>query len=102
MSAEESYPLEVEGTLDPQLSRGLWLVKWLLAIPHFVVLAFLWIAFFVLTFVALIAIVFTGPLSPLAVRVQRGCAPVDVARRLLHVRRTRHRPVSAVHARTGA
>ena len=60
MSAEESYPLEVEGTLDPQLSRGLWLVKWLLAIPHFVVLAFLWIAFFVLTFVALIAIVFTG------------------------------------------
>jgi hypothetical protein len=55
-----SYPLEVEGRLDPQLSRWLWLVKWLLAIPHFVVLAFLWIAFFVLTFVALVAIVFTG------------------------------------------
>ena len=44
----------------PQLSRWLWLVKWLLAIPHFVVLAFLWIAFFVLTFVALVAILFTG------------------------------------------
>jgi hypothetical protein len=58
--AEVSYPLEVEGRLDPQLSRWLWLVKWLLAIPHFVVLAFLWIAFFVLTFVALVAIVFTG------------------------------------------
>ena len=60
MVAEVSYPLEVEGRLDPQLSRWLWLVKWLLAIPHFVVLAFLWIAFFVLTFVALVAIVFTG------------------------------------------
>jgi hypothetical protein len=58
--AEGSYPLEVEGRLDPQLSRWLWLVKWLLAIPHFVALAFLWIAFFVLTFVALVAIVFTG------------------------------------------
>ena len=60
VSAEASYPLEVEGRLDPQLSRWLWLVKWVLAIPHFVVLAFLWIAFFVLTFVALVAIVFTG------------------------------------------
>jgi len=60
VSAEASYPLRVEGRLDPRLSRGLWLVKWLLAIPHFVVLAFLWIAFFVLTFVALVAIVITG------------------------------------------
>ena len=60
MSADVSYPLEVEGRLDPRLSRWLWLVKWLLAIPHIVVLAFLWIAFFVLTFVALVAIVFTG------------------------------------------
>jgi hypothetical protein len=60
VSAEVSYPLEVEGQLDPGLSRGLWLVKWFLAIPHVVVLAFLWVAFFVLTFVALVAIVFTG------------------------------------------
>ena len=60
MSAEVSYPLEVEGRLDPRLSRWLWLVKWLLAIPHYVVFALLWIAFFVLTFVALVAILFTG------------------------------------------
>ena len=60
MSGDASYPIEVEGRRDPQLSRWLWLVKWLLAIPHFVVLAFLWIAFFVLTFVALVAIVVTG------------------------------------------
>ena len=57
---DESYPLRIEGALDPGLSRWLWLVKWLLAIPHFIVLAFLWLAFAVLTFVAFFAILFTG------------------------------------------
>ena len=60
MNTPSTYPLRVEGTLAPSLSRGLWLVKWLLAIPHFVVLAFLWAAFFVLSIAALIAIVVTG------------------------------------------
>jgi hypothetical protein len=36
-----AYPLRLEGHLDPDLSRWKWLVKWFLAIPHFVVLAFL-------------------------------------------------------------
>lgn len=54
------YPLHVSGTLDPGVSRWLWLVKWLLAIPHYIVLFFLWIAFAVLTVVAFFAILFTG------------------------------------------
>ncbi|MDH4177203.1 MAG: DUF4389 domain-containing protein [Thermoleophilia bacterium] len=55
------YPVTVEAELDEaHLSRALWLVKWLLAIPHYVVLVFLWIAFWVLTVIAFFAILFTG------------------------------------------
>lgn len=59
-AAAGRYPLVLEGSLDPKLSRGLWLVKWLLAFPHFIVLAFLWVAFALLTVVAFFAILFTG------------------------------------------
>ena len=55
-----NYPIRIEGNLDPSVSRGLWLVKWLLAIPHYFVLAFLWLAFGVLSIVAFFAILFTG------------------------------------------
>ena len=55
-----TYPLQLEGTLAPQLNRGLWLVKWLLAIPHFIVLVFLWIAFAGVTVIAFFAILLTG------------------------------------------
>ena len=54
------YPLRLTGELSPKLSRGLWLVKWLLAIPHFIVLFFLWIAFVVVSLVAFFAILLTG------------------------------------------
>jgi len=56
----EGYPLRFEARLDEPLSRWLWLVKWLLALPHWIALAFLWIAFHVLTLVALVTILFTG------------------------------------------
>jgi hypothetical protein len=36
------------------------LVKWLLAIPHYVILAFLWLAFFVVSVIAFFAILITG------------------------------------------
>jgi hypothetical protein len=54
------YPVRLEGKLDPNLSRWQWLFKWLLVIPHFVVLAFLWTAFVLLTIVAWFAIIFSG------------------------------------------
>src|SRR5689334_4933556 len=52
---EYEYP---EAARD--LNRWLPLVKWILAIPHFVVLAFLWIAAVVIVILAWFAILFTG------------------------------------------
>jgi hypothetical protein len=55
-----TYPVVVAGRLDPGLSRWLWLVKWVLVIPHVLVLIALWAGFLVLTLVAMVAIVVTG------------------------------------------
>jgi hypothetical protein len=50
----------LEGRLDLPLSRGLWLVKWLLALPHWIVLFFLWIGFALATLAAFFVLLFTG------------------------------------------
>ena len=55
-----AYPLQLEGSLDPPLNRWQPLIKWLTAIPHVIVLFFLWIAYGVLSVAALFAIVATG------------------------------------------
>ena len=60
MAVTPVSPVQLEGRLDRELSRWLWLVKVLLAIPHYILLGFLWIAFFVLTVIAFFAILFTG------------------------------------------
>jgi len=69
MHPDETGPYEPPATapnvavtarLDPHLSRWLWLVKWLLALPHYLVLAGLWVAVLLCSVVALFAILFTG------------------------------------------
>lgn len=46
--------------VERDLNRGLPLVKWLLAIPHFIVLIVLWLVSLVVVFIAWFAILFTG------------------------------------------
>ncbi|HVS04612.1 MAG TPA: DUF4389 domain-containing protein [Candidatus Dormibacteraeota bacterium] len=57
---EQSVHLDFAYPDARQLNRWLPLVKWLLAIPHYVVLFFLWIASLVAVAVAWFAILFTG------------------------------------------
>src|SRR4051812_14208943 len=56
-----SYPVRVDGATEPEVvSRGLWLVKWLLLVPHLAVLLFLWLAFYAVGIVAFFAILIAG------------------------------------------
>ncbi len=57
---QASYPVSIRGELTEPPARGWWLLKWLLAIPHYIILAFLWIAFIVVTIIAFFAILFTA------------------------------------------
>ncbi len=51
-----AYPLSVVRGFFDQPSRALWLVKWLLLIPHYIILVFLWFAFWIVTVIAFFAI----------------------------------------------
>jgi len=56
----EPYPVRLEGNPTEPLSRWLWLVKWLLLIPHFICLVFLFITAVFTTIAAFFALLFTG------------------------------------------
>lgn len=60
MTEQRSYPLEIRGELSFPPNRGLWLVKWLLALPHWIILFFLGIGAFVVWFIAWWAVLFTA------------------------------------------
>lgn len=55
-----TYPVRLDARIDPETSRWLWLIKFLLVIPHVILLCFLWLAVSILTVVAGISILFTG------------------------------------------
>ena len=55
-----AYPVSVRGSLDEPISRWLFLVKWLLIVPHIIVLAFLFIGFLGSVIISFFAILFTG------------------------------------------
>ena len=60
MNQEQApYPVSFKGELTEPLSSWVWLVKWFLLIPHYFILAFLWLASFVAIVIAFFAILFT-------------------------------------------
>jgi hypothetical protein len=59
-TASKAYPVTLKGEMTETPSSWKWIFKWLLGIPHYIVLCFLWIAFIVVSIIAFFAIVFTG------------------------------------------
>jgi hypothetical protein len=59
MAKPKVYPVSVKGELTEPPARGWWLIKWLLAIPHYIILSFLLVAFVVVCIIAFFAILFT-------------------------------------------
>ena len=68
MAGYGSYPVELVGEYEERVNRVLWLVKWLLLIPHIVVLSLLQLP-----------TIFTVPLSWLIIlimgRTPNSCGP---------------------------
>ena len=58
--AGDAYPVQVSATRQAEYHRLLPLVKWLLAIPHYIVLVFVFIAVGLVTLIAFFAVLFTG------------------------------------------
>jgi hypothetical protein len=54
------YPSNLYAQRQDKYNRWLPLVKWLLAIPHYIVLAFLWLGLLFAVFFTWFAILFTG------------------------------------------
>ncbi|MDH2426355.1 DUF4389 domain-containing protein [Sphaerisporangium sp. TRM90804] len=58
------YGVQVRSSGSSPAGRWLWLVKWLLLIPHYLILLVLWAAFAVLTLIAYVAVLVTGRYPP--------------------------------------
>lgn len=57
---QDTYPIRVDISYPEDLSRWLIFVKWLLSIPHYIILYFLELAVYVVTLIAVFAILFTA------------------------------------------
>ncbi|MFE7017472.1 hypothetical protein ACFVAQ_44580 [Streptomyces sp. NPDC057651] len=59
MLPSASRPVIVSARLDAPFSRWLWLAKSIMAVPHYIVLFFLWTASAVVSVIAFFPILFT-------------------------------------------
>ncbi len=75
-TAETTYPLAFDVEYPERLSRWLIFVKWLLVIPHLIILYALMAVAEIMTFIAWFAILFTGRYPEGDVRFRRRHLPL--------------------------
>jgi hypothetical protein len=92
-----TYAMQVHAHLDREMSRGLWMVKWLLVTPQNLVQGFLWLAFMVLS-LSRSSRSRHRPVLTEHLRAQTSKCALDLAGGLLHLRCTRHRAMQALRA----
>ena len=90
MHLEIDYP-----DVERDLNRWLPLVKWLLAIPHYIVLVVLLVVAIVVVLIAWFAILFTGRYPAGALQLRGGGWPLEPSRTGLRVP-SGHRPIPAI------
>jgi uncharacterized protein DUF4389 len=96
-STDDRQSVHLDYLYPDRLNRWLPLIKWLLAIPHYIVLFFLNIASFLVVIVVWFAILITGRYPKSPVRLRRRGHPLECPGDRLHPH-PRHRPLSAVPA----
>ena len=93
---EQSVHLDLDyPNVEQDLNRWLPLVKWFLAIPHYLVLVVLFVAAMLAIVVAWFAILCHWPLPPCDLRVRRWSWPLEPASERLRVL-VDHRPIPTV------
>ena len=91
------YPVHLDVERQEEYSRFMPLIKWLLAIPHYIALLVLGIGAFFVVIISFFAVLFTGRYPRGDVQLHGRRPPLGVEGR--RVRVAHGRPVSAVHAR---
>ncbi len=76
VSPTADYPVHLDIDHQEEYSRFMPLIKWLLAIPHYLVLLVLGIGAFFVVIISFFAVLFTGPLPEGDVRLHGGRPPM--------------------------
>ena len=88
----------LNASVDPVPGRWLWTVKWILLVPHVLLLTGLWAAFVLTTVAAGVCVLLTQRYPRRLFDFNVGRPAMDLARRPLRLPLARHRPVPTVHA----
>ena len=96
MAGYYDYPVDLIGEYDERVNRFLWLIKWLLLLPHYIVLTLLSLPTIATTPLSWLAVVIMGRYPRFLWAYHTGAVAVGMACGLLWLLSGKHRPVPTV------